>query len=72
MSQAENPSSLNQSCPFPMGHQHVARQSSSLTFCNNLALIIKGVGTRTAESFDGSATQAPVLRIEFSNPTSMP
>jgi hypothetical protein len=32
---------------------------------NALALVVTGTGTRTAESFDGGAAKAPVLRIEY-------
>ncbi len=32
---------------------------------NDVAFIITGSGTRTAESFEGSATQAPLLHIEW-------
>ena len=32
---------------------------------NDLAVIVTGSGTRTAESFEGSATQAPLLHVEW-------
>lgn len=32
---------------------------------NSLALMFEGVGTRTAESFDGSSSLAPVLNVTF-------
>jgi hypothetical protein len=32
---------------------------------NSLAIIITGTGRRTAESFDGDAAGAPVLRVEY-------
>ncbi|UTA48310.1 metallophosphoesterase [Simiduia sp. 21SJ11W-1] len=35
---------------------------------NELALIIQGTGERTAESFNGSASQAPQLVVEFEGP----
>jgi hypothetical protein len=30
-----------------------------------LALYVTGTGVRTAESFDGAATRAPVLHVEW-------
>jgi hypothetical protein len=35
---------------------------------NDMVFIITGTGTRTAEAFDGSATAAPLLRIEWLPP----
>jgi hypothetical protein len=32
---------------------------------NSLAIIITGVGRRTAESFNGDADAAPVLHVEY-------
>lgn len=32
---------------------------------NNLAIIINGTGERTAEAYDGSSSQAPLLHIEY-------
>jgi hypothetical protein len=32
---------------------------------NALALLVTGTGTRTAESFDGLASAAPLLRVEY-------
>ncbi len=37
---------------------------------NSLALIISGTGERTAESYDGSSSQAPLLHIVFQADTS--
>jgi hypothetical protein len=34
---------------------------------NALALIIRGTGVRTAYSFDGNATQAPLLHVEYAS-----
>ncbi|WP_053981274.1 metallophosphoesterase [Marinagarivorans algicola] len=36
---------------------------------NDLALIITGIGERTAESFDGSSAQAPLLHITYQTNT---
>ncbi len=33
---------------------------------NALALVVSGTGERTAHSYDGSATQAPLLHVEYS------
>jgi hypothetical protein len=33
---------------------------------NDIAIIINGTGERTAESYDGSSSQAPLLHIEYS------
>jgi hypothetical protein len=37
---------------------------------NALSIIITGTGKRTAEAYEGSSTQAPLLVIEYSNGTS--
>ena len=39
---------------------------------NAIALIISGTGTRTAESYDGSAAQSPTLTIDFIPPPNTP
>lgn len=39
---------------------------------NDLAIIINGTGTRTAESYNGSPSAAPLLRIEYNSPPSAP
>ena len=36
---------------------------------NDMAFIITGTGTRTAESFEGGAAKAPLLHIEYTMPT---
>jgi hypothetical protein len=35
---------------------------------NSLILVITGAGTRAAEAFEGSATGAPLLVIEYDAP----
>jgi chitodextrinase len=37
---------------------------------NSLALVVTGTGRRTAEAFDGSSPQAPLLHIEYGGTTS--
>ncbi|MEM7156420.1 MAG: hypothetical protein AAF799_26440 [Myxococcota bacterium] len=37
---------------------------------NDLALVITGSGRRTADSYDGSSSKAPLLHIEYKNPGS--
>lgn len=36
---------------------------------NSMAFVISGTGTRTADSYDGSASTAPVLHLEFATRT---